>query len=279
MLALPPRNLDSNLLLPVQVSLIANLFCLIVLTLLFRKSLLKPILAIDKHLRQVRAAGDYGLRLNNPTKNEIGDLSRNIDALVQHVQIQRDQLQAQTAEMQMLSFQDGLTGLANRRRFDQALADNWARAQRAHAPLALIMFDVDYFKNYNDHYGHQLGDAALQRLAEIAQHVVVRQSDVAARYGGEEFAILLPDTTESAAEKIALRLQQDLERAAIQHQRSHTGNLLTISVGVTALVPSSKNSQRDLVHRADAALYNSKACGRNCVTLASRLDMLLPGSP
>jgi diguanylate cyclase (GGDEF)-like protein len=277
-LALPPRNLDSNLLLPVQVSLIANVFCLIVLTLLFRKSLLHPILAIDNHLRKVRAAGDYGLRLHDTTKNEIGDLSRNIDALVQHVQIQRDQLQAQTSEMQMLSFQDGLTKLANRRRFDQALADNWARAQRAQAPLALIMFDVDYFKNYNDHYGHQLGDEALKCLAEITLRVVVRQSDVAARYGGEEFAILLPETTESAAEKIALRLQEELQHVAIPHQGSHTGKLLTISAGVAALVPGAKNSQRDLVHRADAALYNSKACGRNCITLASQLDTLLPGS-
>jgi diguanylate cyclase (GGDEF)-like protein len=277
-LALPPRDLDTNLLLPVQVSFAANLFCLFVLTLLFRNSLLKPMLAIDKHLHKVRAHGDYDLRLNNTSRNEIGDLSRNIDALVQHVQVQRDQLQAQTTEMHMLSFQDGLTGLANRRRFDQALADNWALAQRAHASLALIMFDADYFKNYNDHYGHQLGDAALKRLAEITRRVVVRQSDVAARYGGEEFAILLPDTSESAAEKIALRLQEELHKAAIPHQASHTGKLVTISVGVAALVPGTKNSHRDLVHRADAALYNSKACGRNCVTLASRLDTPLPGS-
>ena len=277
-LSLPPRDFDTNLLLPIQVSFIANLLSLFVLTLLFRRTLLKPILLIDKHLRKVRSAGDYSLRLNSSTKNEIGDLSRDIDALVEHVQIQRDQLQAQTAEMQMLSFQDGLTGLANRRRFDQALADNWALAQRARVPLALIMFDVDYFKNYNDHYGHQLGDEALKQLAEITLRVVVRQSDVAARYGGEEFAILLPETTESAAEKIAQRLQQELHQTARPHLRSHTSKQLTISIGIAALVPGAKNSQRDLVHRADAALYNSKACGRNCITLASRLEDLPPSA-
>jgi diguanylate cyclase (GGDEF)-like protein len=272
---LPRRDYDTNLLsLPVMVSLATNLIGFGLLLLIFRDVLIDPMLAIGRHLRKVRKAGDYTLRLNIKTRNEIGDLSHDIDALVQHVQIQQDRLQAQTAEMQTLSFQDGLTGLANRRRFDQALADSWALALRAHAPLALVMFDVDYFKNYNDHYGHQLGDEALKKIGAITRQVVVRQSDVAARYGGEEFAILLPETTESGAEQIALRLQKELEKAAIPHQQSHVGRLLTISIGVAALVPGSKNSQRDLVHRADAALYNSKASGRNCISLASRLDDL-----
>jgi diguanylate cyclase (GGDEF)-like protein len=236
--------------------------------------LTNPMLAIGRHLRSVRSRGDYSLRLNNSAPTEIGDLSRDIDALVQHVQIQKDQLEAQAAEMQMLSFQDGLTGLANRRRFDQALADHWALAQRGNTPLALIMFDVDYFKNYNDHYGHQLGDEALKRLADITRLVVVRQSDVAARYGGEEFAILLPETTESGAEQIAARLQSEIQKAEIPHQRSSVNPFLTISIGIAAIVPGSKNSQRDLIHRTDAALYNSKASGRNCITLASRIDDL-----
>jgi diguanylate cyclase (GGDEF)-like protein len=273
-LLLPRRDYDTNLVaLPVLVSFGSNLIGFGLILFLFRSVLIEPMLEIGRHLRKVRMVGDYSARLNNNSKNEVGDLSRDIDALVQHVQIQRDQLQAQAAEMQTLSFQDGLTGLANRRRFDQALADNWALAQRAQAPLALIMFDVDYFKNYNDHYGHQLGDEALKKLADITRHTIVRQSDVAARYGGEEFAILLPETTESGAEQIAQRLQSELHMAAILHQQSHIDRLLTISIGIAALVPGSRNSQRDLVHRADAALYSSKASGRNCITLASRLDI------
>ncbi|MDB6063221.1 MAG: hypothetical protein JWM78_3324 [Verrucomicrobiaceae bacterium] len=271
-ISLPRRDYDTNLLaLPVLVSFASSLIGFGLILLVFRHVLINPMLLVGKHLRKVRRDGDYTLRLNIDTHDEIGDLSRDIDALVQHVQIQQDQLHAQTAEMQALSFQDGLTGLANRRRFDQSLADNWALAHRAHAPLALIMFDVDYFKNYNDHYGHQLGDEALKRLAAIVRQVVVRQSDVAARYGGEEFAILLPETTESGAEQIALRLQEEIHKAAIPHQQSHIGRFLSISIGVAALVPSNKNSQRELVHSADASLYSSKASGRNCITLASRL--------
>lgn len=269
-LSLTPSNYDKELLLPVQVSFLTNLISFCLLMLVFRKMLIKPILALSRHLRRVRAEGDYSLRLNYPASNEIGDLSRDIDALVQHVQVQQDQLHAQTAEMQALSFQDGLTGLANRRRFDQALADNWALAQRARSPLALIMFDVDYFKKYNDHYGHQLGDEALKRLAAIVRQVVVRQSDLAARYGGEEFAILLPETAESGAEQIAVRLQEEIHKAAILHQKSSIDRLLTISVGVAALVPDNSNSPRDLVHAADIAMYNAKASGRNCIVLASR---------
>ena len=272
-LSLPPSNYDKQLQLPLQVSFLTNLFSFGLLLLIFRNVLIKPILAISAHLRRVRTAGDYTLRLNSIASNEIGDLGRNIDALVQHVQVQQEQLHAQTAEMQALSFQDGLTGLSNRRRFDQALVDNWARAQRTKTSLALIMFDVDYFKKYNDHYGHQLGDEALKRLSDIVRRVVVRQSDLAARYGGEEFAILLPETTESGAEQIASRLQREIHAAAIAHQHSPVDRLLTISIGIAALVPGTNNSSHDLVHNADVALYNSKARGRNCITLASRPEI------
>jgi diguanylate cyclase (GGDEF)-like protein len=132
------------------------------------------------------------------------------------------------------------------------------------------MLDVDYFKSYNDHYGHQSGDEALKQVAAIIRRVVVRQSDIAARYGGEEFAVLLPDTTEANAKKIAERIQGELALAAIPHEYSTVAQSLTISMGIAAIVPSSVQNSRELVHRADAGLYAAKGSGRNCIVLASQ---------
>lgn len=271
-LTLPQRSYDVDLwALPLAVSFITNLLGATLMLSLLQRALVLPMLGIGNYLRRVRDSGDYTQRLDSKLRNELGELSRDIDALVQHVHVQQQQLQAQTTEMQALSFQDGLTGLANRRRFDQALTDNWAHAQRGHAPLALIMLDVDYFKNYNDHYGHQQGDEALKHLAAIIRRVIARQSDVAARYGGEEFAILLPETSERSAEKIAERLRHELAAAAIPHEHSSIGHWLTVSIGVAAIVPDAVQSSRELVHLADSALYNAKGSGRDRVTLASQM--------
>ncbi len=268
---LPVRDSEQDwLLLPLIVSLLVGMLGGVGILIMFRQLLIKPILQIGEHLQRVRASADYTLRLNSNYGNEIGDLSRNIDAMVTQVQIQQDQLQAQSMEMQRLSYNDGLTGLANRRRFDQALTINWALAQRNQSPLALIMCDVDYFKPYNDHYGHLRGDDALRKVAAAIKRVSVRQSDVAARYGGEEFAILLPDTDEASAAGIAARLQAELLAAAIPHAESQASPLLTISIGIAALIPGAQQP-RELIHRADESLYAAKAAGRNRIMLASQL--------
>lgn len=271
-LSLPQRNFALDLWgLPLVVSFVTGLLGAIGVLILFQSQLVNPLLAIGEYLRTVRKNNDYTQRLDSKLRNELGELSRDIDALVQHVHIQQQQLQAQTREMQALSFQDGLTGLSNRRRFDQALTDDWARAQRSHTPLALIMLDVDYFKNYNDHYGHQRGDEALKLLAAIIRRVVVRQSDIAARYGGEEFAILLPDTSETNAQKIAERIQNELTSAALPHDYSAVARVVTLSIGIAAIAPTPTQSSRELVHRADSALYAAKGSGRNRVVLASQI--------
>jgi diguanylate cyclase (GGDEF)-like protein len=271
-LQLPPRDFDTQLLwVPLLMAFLVSMIGYACILILVQRLLIRPIHNIGTHLQRVQQHGNYGLRLDSALGNELGDLSRGIDTLVQHVQKQQEQLQQQTAEMQALSYQDGLTALANRRRFDQALTDNWALAQRAHTPLALLMCDVDYFKPFNDHYGHQRGDEVLKRVAEIIQSVVVRHSDLAARYGGEEFAVLLPDTGEDGAQRIAQRIQEELRAAAIEHEYSAISRRLTISIGVASLVPSTAQNPRDLVMRADEALYSSKAAGRDRITLASEL--------
>lgn len=268
-LKLPPRNIVNNLvstplIVAFLIALIGSLFMLG----LVERALILPVRALGWHLRRVRQLGDYNLRLRLPNKNELGELSQELNNLVEHVQTQQLQLIAQSRELQALSYQDSLTALANRRRFDQALADNWAMAQRMRKPLALIMLDVDYFKAYNDHYGHQKGDEILRQLAQIISQVVVRTSDLATRFGGEEFAILLPDTTEEGAVHLAQQLQQKLQMANIAHEYSHICRRLTISVGVAALIPGSDQGPRDLVRMADEALYAAKAGGRNRIEMA-----------
>ena len=271
-LTMPPRTIVSKLAsIPLVIAFLIALIggaCMLGMT---ERVLILPIRTLGRHLRRIRELGDYSLRLRLPHRNELGKLSEELNALVEQVQTQQLQLIAQSREMQALSYQDSLTTLANRRRFDQALADSWAMAQRQRKPLALLMCDVDYFKAYNDHYGHQKGDEVLRQLAQIIGQVVVRTSDLATRYGGEEFAILLPDTTESGAVHLAEALQQKLQQANIPHEYSHICRRLTLSIGVAALVPDSEQSPRELVRLADEALYAAKAGGRNRIEGATEL--------
>ncbi len=270
---LPPGEIDDKLTsVPLLVAFFTSIVGYGVVLWLVQRLLINPIRRFDQIMRQVRMQGDYGLRINSRLGSELGDLGRHIDEVLTHVEMQRAQLEEQARHMQSLSYEDSLTGLANRRRFDQALADNWALAQRGRKSLALIMFDVDFFKPFNDNYGHQRGDEVLNALGNIVDGVVVRQSDVAARYGGEEFAILLPDTGEEGAATLAEQLREAIKAAAITHEHSPIGRLLSCSFGVAALVPTAQHGPRELVHRADTALYASKTRGRDCVTAASELD-------
>jgi len=270
---LPPGEVDDKLTsVPLLVAFFTSIVGYGIVLWLVQRLLINPIRRFDQIMRQVRMQGDYGLRINSGLRSELGDLGRHIDEVLAHVEAQRTQLEEQARHMQTLSYEDSLTGLANRRRFDQALSDNWALAQRARKPLALIMFDVDFFKPFNDNYGHQRGDEVLKALGDIVHGVVVRQSDVAARYGGEEFAVLLPDTGEEGAVTLAEQLRVAVKAAAISHEHSPIGRLLSCSFGVAALVPSAQHGPRELVHRADTALYASKTRGRDCVTAASELD-------
>lgn len=271
-LTLPPRPpVESLTSTPLVIAFLIALIGSCLILGLAERMLILPIRALSRHLQRVREMGDYSLRLRLNSHNEIGDINRELNALVEQVQTQQLQLIAQSREMQTLSYQDSLTMLANRRRFDQALADNWAMAQRQRKPLALIMCDVDYFKSYNDHYGHQKGDEVLRQLAQIIAHAVVRTSDLATRYGGEEFAILLPDTTEAGAQHLASQLQKNLQAANIPHEYSHICQRLTLSMGIAALTPDAEQSARDLVRLADEALYAAKAAGRNRIELATEL--------
>lgn len=171
-------------------------------------------------------------------------------------------------QLQVLSHTDGLTGIANRRRFDETLQHEWARAQRAQAPLALIMLDVDVFKHFNDHYGHLAGDACLQSLAlTLTQTGGRREGDLVARFGGEEFVVLLPAASAQAAMEVAGHIQQAITALALPHEGAPAG-IVTVSFGVASMAPRRDQSPDELVRRADRAMYRAKQGGRNRIELA-----------
>lgn len=167
-----------------------------------------------------------------------------------------------------LSTVDSLTGLANRRQFDRLLDLEWRRAIRSRLPIALLLVDIDFFKAYNDHYGHLRGDAALNEVAKALGTSFSRAGDLVARYGGEEFAALLPNTGEEGALDLAETARARVEARAIQHRGSVARGGLTVSVGVASIEPGEASDASCLVAAADRALYLAKDAGRNCVRKA-----------
>ncbi|TRW99043.1 diguanylate cyclase [Candidatus Methylobacter oryzae] len=175
-------------------------------------------------------------------------------------------LKQQADLLESLSLLDALTGIPNRRRFDEALAAELKQAIRDATPLSLLMIDIDHFKQFNDHYGHGAGDVCLQMVAMELAKGVVRPSDLVARYGGEEFVVILPETDQLSALQIAERLRVRIEKLGLPHACSETGNVVTISVGIAtqARIPEGFMPQL-LVDMADKALYAAKENGRNRV--------------
>jgi diguanylate cyclase (GGDEF)-like protein len=179
------------------------------------------------------------------------------------------ELEGKNASLKQESSQDALTGIPNRRSFDAAFDQEWNHAMRTGKPLALLLADVDYFKRYNDTYGHQRGDDALKAVANAMRSAARRKVDLVARYGGEEFALLLPETPPVSALLVAGRVLEALRAMRIPHEASPSGHV-TMSIGVCATVPQGGQDPAELVKTADRALYDAKSKGRNqAVLLAS----------
>ena len=168
-------------------------------------------------------------------------------------------------KLEKLSFYDSLTGINNRRRFDETLSKEWNRALRNQAELSIIMIDVDNFKSYNDNYGHQSGDKCLKRVADVLHYTVKRATDLVARYGGEEFTVLLPNTDNYGAMEVAERIRKNIEALNIKHEYSNTSDCLTVSLGVSSVVPTPSKYKDELLERADLALYRAKDNHKNTV--------------
>ncbi len=173
------------------------------------------------------------------------------------------QLAIANSELQKLSRQDGLTGIDNRRSFDNCLQAELQRAVRTGQPLSLIMVDIDYFKLFNDNYGHQAGDDCLRRVAQALCRAAHRPGDLAARYGGEEFVLVLPETPQEGAIAVAKAIAEQVQQLAITHARSEISPLLTLSMGVVTQIPDKATTAEMMIGRADHALYEAKHHGRN----------------
>jgi diguanylate cyclase (GGDEF)-like protein/PAS domain S-box-containing protein len=200
----------------------------------------------------------------------IHDEAGNLIAVVETLRDMTDQKRAEMA-LQTLAAKDGLTGLANRRCFDQALQAEWLRAQRGGKPLALLFVDVDHFKPFNDRHGHQSGDECLRAVAAIVGAHASRPTDLAARYGGEEFAIILPATDRDGACEVAEQIRKSVTALRIAHGAPGAGAHVTLSVGVATLVSGSEAGPDWLLGQADQALYAAKRLGRNRVVCADTM--------
>ncbi len=168
--------------------------------------------------------------------------------------------------LENLSSRDGLTGIANRRRFDEFFEQEWWRAKRKKTQLSLILMDIDHFKQYNDNYGHLAGDDCLKQIALTLDNQLKRPTDLVARYGGEEFVCILPDTDNKGALQIAKQFMKSISDLKIPHSYSNAADHVTISLGVATITPSNSSlSKEELIKVADKNLYEAKANGRNQV--------------
>jgi diguanylate cyclase (GGDEF)-like protein len=242
--------------------------------------IIQPILQInasakaiaDGNLTQtINTQGVHELELLSHSFNRMADqLQQSFTALEnanyvleRRVEERTAELERANRELQRLSEVDGLTQIANRRSFDQYLAQEWQHLQREQQALSLILCDVDFFKKYNDFYGHQGGDCCLRRVAQVLRQTVKRPADLVARYGGEEFAIILPFTDFKGAIAVARSIQHEIYQSRLPHVNSEVSEFLTLSLGVTSVVPTSTTSSEQLVAAADEALYAAKRQGRD----------------
>ncbi len=178
-------------------------------------------------------------------------------------------LQAANLELKRLANSDGLTQVANRRRFDEYLSQEWQHMLREQQPLSLILCDVDCFKAYNDVYGHQEGDQCLRQVAQVIDAAVKRAVDLVARYGGEEFAVILPNTVREGAQQVAQEIQASIKALALPHAASSAAPIVTLSQGIATLIPQLDEEPDQLIAAADQALYRAKQSGRDRIVVAT----------
>jgi diguanylate cyclase (GGDEF)-like protein len=208
--------------------------------------------------------------------NDISSLAAEVQRLNQGLESRIAHRTRELAEanqrLEEISRTDGLTGIANRRYFDEAYEREWHHAVRQEASIAAILADIDHFKAYNDFHGHLDGDECLRRVADVLTGGARRRTDLVARYGGEEFMILLPNAEMEVARTVAEELRRDVERLAIPHGTSPTGSVVTVSFGVAAGIPADGQDPASLLREADDALYAAKEGGRNRVVVARARD-------
>jgi diguanylate cyclase (GGDEF)-like protein len=268
------------------------------LNMMISNKLTEPLLQLSEASREM-TEGNFQSRLRMPRILELSNLTFYFNQMSQEIQQSRQELadharsleqkvadrtqdlqeeidrrgQAEAAlklanyKLERLAYLDGLTQISNRRSFDERFLQEWKRARRNKTALSIVLCDVDYFKKYNDTYGHVLGDECLCNIAQALASVVCRPSDCVARYGGEEFVMLLPDTDTAGAIKVAEAMRSKVHSLEITHGASEVSEFVTLSFGVASLIPTGTIPPEALLNRADRALYQAKQAGRDRVSL------------
>ncbi|MES2757424.1 MAG: diguanylate cyclase [Pseudomonadota bacterium] len=215
-----------------------------------------------KGVRMQQAVAVTPLEVGGATRHCLIQVS-DVSAAVHRERLLRDQ----ALELRSQTFSDGLTGIANRRHFDLSMEKEQRRAKRTGISLTMLMIDIDFFKAYNDHYGHQQGDDTLIRVANALAGSLQRPLDLIARYGGEEFAVVLPDMDSAGGARVAENLRQRIAQLAIPHAAASASRFVTVSIGVATQAPHNPVEVAQLIGAADRALYAAKRCGRDRVVI------------
>ncbi len=247
------------------ISILIMLIILFCIMFILQKGILNPLQFLLQHMREIVDNGDYSLRISETEgAMEIVTLAKEFNLLV-------DKVDQQTTKLAELAVQDGLTGLHNRRSFDVTLENEWERLQRVEESLCLILCDIDFFKAYNDTYGHQAGDIALINVAQALEESATKPTDFVARYGGEEFVIILANTSAKGGAIVAERIREHLLSYRLPHSASEVADYITISCGVAAIIPTKESKGQQLLESADKALYRAKKAGRNGVVIGENI--------
>jgi len=260
------RNFDPVVLsLYTAVGFAAMAAILILIAVYFSHSVLRRVTAAAATMRQVWRTGDYNNRIPVVGRDELAEMSALFNELLKKIEAQEQELRDHNRELAKISQQDALTGIPNRRSFDEAFDRSWRLATRSSNPLSVLLVDVDNFKAFNDYYGHQKGDMALKQVAEALQNNLQRATDSVARYGGEEFCLILADTELDDAMQTAEKLRLAVRHLRIRHIYGAGDGIVTISIGVASTIPRVRDVRLDLLKHADKALYAAKAAGRDRV--------------
>ncbi len=210
----------------------------------------------------------------NIVQNKLEEEITERKKIMEQLQEAKDELQETNRKLEDLSMLDGLTGIPNRRRFDQVIDTEWRRAKRKKHYLTVIMIDIDFFKQYNDTYGHLAGDECIKSIAQTINTNLHRAGDFAARYGGEEFVVLLPDTDVPGSLVVAEHIRESIQKLAIPHSSSKISDSVTVSLGLASILPEEECmiAIKDFIDNADKALYQAKQSGRNRYVSAGRIS-------